>query len=276
MSATPLRVVIAEDEPLPRASLRRLLAARADVDVVGEAEQGVEAQALIESCKPDVVILDIRMPERDGIEVAASVLANLDEPPAIVFVTAFDEYAVRAFDLHAVDYLLKPIDAEHLDRALARVFARIVAQRSTGTSDGTSDGTSASTSTAARLDPALLTVLEELRIERALPQRFAVRDAKGGTYWVKSADIDWVDAQSNYVRLHAKGQQHLVRDTMKAFQQKLSATRFVRIHRSVIVNIDFIQRVEPHLHGEQIVTLRDGTRLRTSKSHGAGLDRLMR
>jgi two-component system LytT family response regulator len=261
---TALRVVIAEDEPLPRASLRRLLAAHAHVEIVGEAEQGAEAQALIESCRPDVAILDIRMPERDGIDVAASVLATLEEPPAIVFVTAFDEYAVRAFDLHAVDYLLKPIDAEHLDRALSRVSARIAARRS------------AVTNAQSSLDPALLTILEELRTERALPERFSVRDAKGGTYWVKASDIDWVDAQSNYVRLHAKGQQHLVRDTMKAFQQKLSATRFVRIHRSVIVNIDFIQRVEPHLHGEQIVTLRDGTRLRTSRSHGAGLDRLMR
>ncbi|HEY0928511.1 MAG TPA: LytTR family DNA-binding domain-containing protein [Gemmatimonas sp.] len=260
----PLRVVVAEDEPLPRASLRRLLAAHPNVEIVGEAEQGIEAQALIESVRPDVAILDIRMPERDGIDVAASVLTTLEEPPAIVFVTAFDEYAVRAFDLHAVDYLLKPIDAEHLGRALSRVMARIAARRS------------ALTPALGGLDPALLAVLEQLRVERALPGRFAVRDAKGGTYWVKAADIDWVDAQSNYVRLHAKGQQHLVRDTMKAFIQKLSPTRFVRIHRSAIVNVDFIQRVEPYVHGEQVVTLRDGTRLRTSRLHGAGLDRLLR
>jgi two-component system LytT family response regulator len=257
MTTHPLRIVIAEDEPLPRSALRRLLSMRADVEVVGEAEQGAEAQALIEGTRPDAAILDIRMPERDGIEVAAEVLAHVTPAPAIIFVTAFDEFAVRAFELHAVDYLLKPIDAERLDRALARVLERRRVP-------------------APAMDSALLAMLETLRTERALPERFAVREARGGTYWVKAVDIDWVDAQANYVRLHAKGQQHLLRDTMKAFEQKLPSSRFIRIHRSAIVNVDFIQRVEPYLHGEQVVTLRDGTRLRTSKSHGAALDRLMR
>ncbi|MBL0939365.1 MAG: response regulator transcription factor [Gemmatimonadaceae bacterium] len=264
MTPNTLRVFIADDEPLPRKSLHRLLSARSDVEIVGEAEHGGEAQSMIESLQPDVAILDIRMPERDGIEVAMTVLEQAASPPVFIFVTAFDEYAVRAFDLHAVDYLLKPIDAAQLDRALTRAAARLSAQRADADTNNLA------------LDPALLALLETLQAERALPERFAVRDIKGGTYWVRAADIDWVDAQANYVRLHVKGQQHLIRDTMKAFVQKLPPSRYVRIHRSTIVNIDFIQRVDPHLHGEHIVTLRDGTRLRTSRSHGGALDRLMR
>lgn len=265
MTPNKLLVVIADDEPLPRKSLHRLLSARTDVEIVGEAEHGAEAQSMIESMQPDIAILDIRMPERDGIEIAMAVLEQVASPPVFIFVTAFDEYAVRAFDLHAVDYLLKPIDAAQLDRALTRAAARLAAQ-------------SADTdiNTGAPLDPALRALLETLQAERSLPERFAVRDIKGGTYWVKASDIDWVDAQANYVRLHVKGQQHLIRDTMKAFVQKLPPSRYVRIHRSTIVNVDFIQRVDPHLHGEHIVTLRDGTRLRTSRSHGGALDRLMR
>jgi two-component system LytT family response regulator len=239
-----------------------LLERHAGYEIVAECEDGAQAVATIAAERPDVVFLDIRMPELTGIEVAEALDAARaagDRAPAVVFVTAYEEYARRAFDVHALDYLLKPVDRERLARALERVEARVAAA-----------------APEPGVDPSLRAFLETLRAERAYPARFLVRDAKGGLYFVRADEIDWVDAQGNYVRLHAGGRAHLVRDTMKAIEAKLNPASFVRVHRSAIVNLDRVQRLEPYSHGEYVLTLRDGTRLRTSRAHSGRLQALLR
>lgn len=262
MSGAPAcRVVIADDEPLARERLRMLLAAHDGYEVVGEAEDGTAAVHAIAGAHPDLVFLDIRMPELSGLEVAEAIAAAGESgvaPPAIVFVTAYDEYAVQAFEQRAIDYLLKPVDAARMQRTLARVAER--RPRAAGADE----------------DPrvALREVLATLR--PGWPRRFVVRDAKGGLYFVRTADVEWVEARENYVALHVAGRAHLVRDTMKQFAGKLDPELFVRVHRSAIVNLDHVARLEPYSHGEWTILLRDGTRLRTSRSYGARLHEMLR
>jgi two-component system LytT family response regulator len=233
--------------------------------IVAECEHGAQAVEEILATRPDLVFLDIRMPELDGLQVAEALRAEAAKGarvPVIVFVTAFEDYALRAFEVDARDYLTKPVDRERLDRALARAEERFAR-------GGTPEG-------AAGLDPSLVALLETLRDERAYPVRFAVRDAKGGTYFVRADEIDWVDAQGNYVGLHAGGRTHLVRDTMREFAAKLNPAAFVRVHRSAIVNVDRVARVEPYARGEYSITLRDGTRLTSSRAYSDDLRRLVR
>ena len=247
-----IRLVIADDEPLARQRIRTLLEDRRDVAVVGEARDGAEAVDMILRERPDVVFLDVKMPELDGFEVIAA-LEEMSSSPAIVFVTAFGEFAVKAFEVRALDYLLKPFDRARLDRALESAAAR----RASG------GGT-----------PALRELLGMLRSEERREQRFLIRSGHR-MYFVLASDIDWADAAGNYVRLHAQGRAHLHRDTMKALETRLDPRRFVRIHRSAIVNIDRIAQIEPYVHGEYVVTMRDGTRLTSSRAHSAGLRALL-
>jgi two-component system LytT family response regulator len=255
----PVRVVIADDEPLARERVRSMLAGRPEYAIVGEAADGAEAVELIVREHPDVVFLDIKMPELDGFEVVEALEADPDHAsPAIVFVTAFGEYAVKAFEVRALDYLLKPFDRARFDRALETAASR----RRPG-----SDVTG-------HVDPALREMLEQLRPERRYPARFLVRNANR-MYFVRVDDVDWMDAAGNYVRLHSGGRAHLVRDTMKAIEARLDPERFVRIHRSAIVNIERVAQIEPYLHGEYVVILRDGTKLTSSRAHSAALRALL-
>jgi two-component system LytT family response regulator len=257
-----IRIVIADDEPLARQRIRSLLEDRRDVTIAGEARDGSEAVDMILRERPDVVFLDVKMPELDGFEVIAALdaMGQADAEaetssfsPAIVFVTAFGEFAVKAFEVRALDYLLKPFDRARLDRALESAAAR----RATGGAA-----------------PALRELLAMLRTEERREERFLIRSGHR-MYFVLASDVDWADAAGNYVRLHANGRAHLHRDTMKAIESKLDARRFVRIHRSAIVNIDRIAQIEPYVHGEYVVTLRDGTRLTSSRAHSAGLRALL-
>lgn len=251
------RVLIADDEPLARERIRQMLARRAGYDVVGEAADGIEAVDRVLELEPDVVFLDIRMPGLNGIEVAQALDAEDRVAPVIVFVTAHDEFAIAAFDVSAADYLLKPVDRVRFDRALERVEARLDAARESG------------------LDPALRAVLEKLQSQRSYPRRFLVRATKG-YYFVKADEVEWVDAQGNYMRLHAGGRAHMVRATMKGFERQLDPERFVRVHRSAIVAVDCVERIEHHEHGEYRITLRDGTKLTSSRAHSDALRRLLR
>ena len=250
-----VRVVIADDEPLARERVRTMLARHPDYRVVGESGDGTSTVELIVRERPDILFLDIRMPELDGFEVLAA-LEGVEAAPAVVFTTAFSEYAVRAFEVRAVDYLLKPFDRARFERALASASER----RSRSGS---------------QVDDDLRGVLETLRARQTYPARFLVRGT-GDMYFVRTADIDWVDAQGNYVRLHAGGRTHLLRDTMKDFAAKLDPTLFLRIHRSAIVCIDRVARIEPYVHGEYVLTMRDGTRLTSSRAHSEGLHQLLR
>ena len=266
--STRARIVIADDEPLARQRIRSLLDDRDDLTIVGEARDGAEAVDMIMREQPDIVFLDVKMPELDGFEVIAALEAMRESgsetgdaalSPAVIFVTAFGEFAVKAFEVRALDYLLKPFDRARLERALESASARRarVGERQSPL-----------------LDPALRELLVMLRSEHAHDERFLIRSGHR-MYFVAARDIEWADAAGNYVRLHAGGRAHLYRDTMKAIEARLDPRRFVRIHRSAIVNIDRVAQIEPYVHGEYVVTMRDGTRLTSSRAHSAGLRALL-
>lgn len=249
------RVVIADDEPLARKRVRMMLARHPDYEVVAECIDGEEALAALMADPPDVLFLDAKMPGLDGFEVLTAI-EDAPRPTAIVFVTAFAEQAVEAFDESAVDFLLKPFDADRFDRAMRRIGNRLAAASAAPASD------------------AMRKVLQSIQ-RRAHAERFLVR---GPThlYFVNAAEIEWIDAASNYVRLHAGGRIHFVRETVKGIATRLAPDRFVRVHRSAIVNLDFVQRLEPFEHGEYVITMRDGSRVRSSRSYNEQLRTLLR
>ena len=265
----PTRIVIADDEPLARQRIRSLLDDRDDLKIVGEARDGAEAVDVIMRERPDIVFLDVKMPELDGFEVIAALEAlaesgaesgDVGPSPGVIFVTAFGEFAVKAFEVRALDYLLKPFDRARLERALESATVRRARVAASGPSPP--------------LDPQLRELLAMLRAENARDERFLIRSGHR-MYFVAASEIEWADAAGNYVRLHAGGRAHLYRDTMKSLEARLDARRFVRIHRSAIVNIDRVAQIEPYVHGEYVVTMRDGTRLTSSRAHSAGLRALL-
>lgn len=247
-----MRVIIVDDEPLARERIRTLAAAHADLEVVAECEDGASAVETIERLQPDLIFLDVQMPELDGFEV----LEALEARPAVIFITAYDEHAVRAFEVNAVDYLLKPVEPARFEAALARVRSR------SGERDPARDA-------------ALELVLQELRRVRQRTARLVIRDgSKVG--FVAVDQVDWIDASGNYARLHTASGIHLLRETLKQLEQRLDPDRFVRIHRSLIVNLERITSVEPYFHGEYTLTLKDGTRLTSSRTHSKRLRALLR
>lgn len=257
---TARTAVIADDEPLARERLRTMLETHPEFAIAAECATGQEAVDAILAHAPDLLFLDIKMPVLNGIEVLDA-LDELRRPPAIVFVTAFDEYAIKAFDVSAVDYLLKPFDRDRFEQALRRATERLNAADS-------------ATRTPA-VDHGVRTYMETLRSGRDYPERFPVRGPRH-VYFVQAADIDWVEASANYVQVHAGGHVHFIRDTMTAFAAKLTPDRFIRVHRSVIVNIDRIRRIEPRGHGDYVITLSDGARVASSQGYNEGLRELLR
>lgn len=261
-----IRAVVADDEPIARRGLLRLLTKSPNVIVVGEAGDGATALQLIREEKPDVAFLDVQMPGGTGLEVARALTAG--ERPAIVFVTAFDKFAIDAFDLHAVDYLLKPFDEERFTLALNRVRERLSAQSSREST------TKNNHSVNERLDA----VLAALGVSAPQPsasslsdETFVVRDGER-LIFVPLAELDWCEAADNYVRLHTKGKKHLIRETMRHIEERLtgagsSSSKFVRIHRSIIVNLARVREIKPAGGGEYSVILADGTRLVLSRGY---------
>ncbi|HEX7090853.1 MAG TPA: LytTR family DNA-binding domain-containing protein [Longimicrobiales bacterium] len=251
----PVRVVIVDDEPPARAKLRRFLAADPRVTIVGEAGDGEEAVRVIEETRPDVVFLDVRMPGLDGFDVLAAL--ELDPLPHVVFATAHDEYAVRAFDVRALDYLLKPADRERVARALDRAVAAV---QGPGADD-----------VAARVR----NMLEELR-GRARPlERFLVRQ-RGRMRLVRAAEVDWIEAADNYVRLHVDKESLLARATLAEVEKRLDPTKFARVHRSAIVNLDAIRELRPWSHGDALLVLRSGAEVRLSRRYRDRLPGVLR
>jgi two-component system LytT family response regulator len=243
-----MRVLVADDEPLARKLLRTLLARRDDVELVAECGSGETAIAEILRHRPDCVFLDIRMPGKDGFEVIDSI--GSAPMPRVVFVTAHDDYAVRAFDVHAADYLLKPFDQERFDAAVDRVVASWRAADD------------------ARLAERLSALIAELRPATdatARRSRIAVRE-NGRITFIAAEEIDWIEAASDYTRIHAGKRAPLVRSTMSELEARLDPRCFVRIHRSIIVNVGQIRELQPHFNGEYFVVLRDGTTLKSSRT----------
>ena len=250
--AGPLRVVVVDDEPLARAHLRALLEERGDVEVVGECGDGRRAVEAIRTLRPDLVLLDIQMPELDGLGVVREV--GVERMPPVVFVTAYDEHALAAFDHHALGYLLKPVDRERFARAIDRVVAMHETPGAARAAEEDAD--------------ALASLLRSLRAEREALDRIAVK-LDGRVRLVRAAEIDWIEAAGDQVRLHVGPQVVEHRATLTHLEQRLSPTAFLRIHRSTLVNVDRIREIQPWFQGDWIVLLADGTRLQTGKSYRA-------
>lgn len=251
-----IRVLIVDDEPLARERVRQLLAGEPDIEVVGESRTGAEALAAIRDREPDLAFLDIQMPEMDGFEV----LAELDPThlPALIFVTAYDQYALKAFDFHAIDYLLKPFDGKRFREALGRARERL-ALRDT-----------------AEASRRVLALLSDVQQRRRYLQRFAVRTA-GRVVFVPVRDVEAIEADGNYMALHTSDQQsHLVRETMDDLMGSLDPQRFIRVHRSWIVNVDQIHELQSWFHGGQVLVLRHGRRVSVGRKYAKVIAGLLR
>ena len=245
-----ITTLIVDDEPLAREGLRMLLAEDAEVAAIHEAKDGREAVAAIRTLRPDLVFLDVQMPEMDGFGVVAEVGA--ERMPAVVFVTAHDRYAIQAFEINAIDYLLKPVTGERFRQALARAKERLDAKPGEGASRQ------------------ILSLLETIASPPRYLKRLAVRSA-GKTVFVDVNEIDWIEAAENYVQLHAGRAGHLIHVTMNTLEKSLDPETFVRIHRSVIVNVQRIKELQPVLHGEYAITLANGVRLQSGRAYNAKL-----
>jgi two-component system, LytTR family, response regulator len=245
MTAEPITALIVDDEPPARRRLQSLIQEEGDLLVIGEAQDGREAVDLIVSLKPDLVFLDVQMPELDGFGVIREV--GTDCMPAVVFVTAFDEFAVRAFDVAAVDYLMKPFDRPRFQAAVARVRGQL---------RGRPDAT---------VDERLVALLRELHGGAAdYITRMAIRH-DGRIRFLNISDVDYILAEGNYVRLVAGKSSHLIRDTLTRLEERLDPRKFLRIHRSTMVQLDRIVSLEPMFQGEYMIVLRDGVRLRSGR-----------
>ena len=240
------RAVIAEDEPLQRALLRSLLADQPRVEVVAEAGDGVAAVEAIREHRPDLLFLDVQMPELDAFGVIDEI--GLERMPVTIFVTAYDQYALKAFEVHALDFLLKPFDGERLGKAVRRALDQL---RRPAVPDDSAQ---------------LLALLAELRTRGAYPERLPVR-SEGRVRFVDVAAIDWIEAAGKHVRIHAGPETHELRETMASVERKLDPRRFLRIHRSTIVHAARVKEVQPWFGGDYVLILRDGTRLQSGRGH---------
>ena len=244
--ARPTRVLIADDEPLARERLRTLLAAEEGIELLAECQDGAEAIAAIRTLQPDLVFLDIEMPGATGFEVIEAIGVN--RMPRVVFVTAYDQHALRAFQVRALDYLLKPFDRERFLQALTRARGQL-------RQDGQGE-----------LERRLLALVQDLKEPGAKPERFVVKSG-GRVYFVRASEVDWIESAGNYVKLHTGAEAHLLRETMTTIEAQLDPDLFIRIHRCHIVNLERIQEIQPWLNGEYVVSLTTGVRLTLSRSY---------
>lgn len=256
MTNVPLRVLLVDDEPLARELLRELLAAEPDVEIAGECEDGVQAVRAIRDERPDVVFLDVQMPGLDGFGVVQTV--GPEHMPTVVFATAYDQYALRAFDASALDYLLKPFDEDRVRRAVARVRERVAA-RGTGP---------------AALVEQLSSLLRQLPAARRTLRRVVVQDGEHACF-VPVERIDWIEAEGKRVRLHCGEQSHLARESIGVLERQLDPEHFLRVHRSAIVRIDRVQEVHAWFKGDYLLMLPGGARVTTGASYRAGVRALL-
>lgn len=245
----PIRALIVDDEQLARKRMRSMLDSRSDLQVLAECVNGKEAATAIKQLKPDLVFLDIQMPELDGFELIQSL--DPSELPFIVFVTAFSEHAIQAFEINALDYLLKPFDVDRLTKSVERAKQQIHLGQSSD----------------ADFDQRMINVIDELK-SSAYVERLALK-SDGRVHLVPTDDIVWIEAAGNYVRIHLQSRQFLLRETMKSLEHRIDPTKFIRIHRSTIVNLKYVQSLEPTFHGDYQVMLTDGNSLPLSRKYRA-------
>jgi two-component system LytT family response regulator len=252
-----IRALVVDDEPIARKGVRRELERDPDVEIVGECANGRDAVSFIRERPPDLVFLDLQMPELDGFGVVEQVGVEL--MPTVVFVTAFDEFALKAFELHALDYVLKPFTSERFQKALRR--AKEQARRAG----------------AAELDARLLSLIRDARREQGREpylERVVVKSG-GRVFFLSVGEIDWIEAAGNYVRLHAGRESHLVQGTMNRLEGRLDPKLFLRVHRSAIVNLTRIKELHPLFHGEYAIKLAGGKELTSSRGYRDNLQRLL-
>jgi two-component system LytT family response regulator len=256
-----IRALIVDDEPIARRGIRQQLKIEPDVEIVGECANGLEAIAAIESQKPDLIFLDVQMPLLDGFGVVEALGA--ENPPAVVFVTAYDEHAIRAFEVNALDYLLKPIDFERFQKTLARVREQLKGLKTKQLDHKLS---------------ALLRSLDEFKSTEAqtAPLDRVVIKEQGRISFLSVDEIDWLCAQGNYVQLHAGSETHLLRETVDGMESKLAPGKFVRLRRSTIVRTERIKELHPLFNGEYAVILKDGTQLQSTRRYRKNLDALLK
>lgn len=247
MAATgTIRALIVDDEPFAREGIRLHLERHPDIQVVGEAGDGMRAAQAIRTLDPDVVFLDIEMPEMDGFEVIEAV--GIDAMPPVIFITAYDAFALRAFEAHALDYVLKPVEPERFARALDR--ARKLLRGAAGHA----------------LDRRLAGLMQDVREHRKHLERVVVQRGER-LHILRVEDVDWLEAAGNYVKLHVGDETFLVRATLSSFEDRLDPEMFLRVHRSIIVQKPRIDALEPLLQGDYVLILADGTRLTTGRSY---------
>jgi two-component system LytT family response regulator len=247
MSAPSIKVLIVDDEPFARKYIGEMLRGETDIEVIGEAGNGKAAARLIAKNRPDLMFLDIQMPEMDGF----GLLQTLDQNdlPVIVFTTAYEEYAIRAFEVHALDYLLKPFDQARFGQALERARGSLLERGSRSQ----------------ELEQ-IAQLLETIQHPPKYLERLLVKQS-GRIVFVKIAQVDWIKADDKYVHLHGQNSRHMIRQTLAAMKAQLDPAKFVQVNRSVIVNIDSIKELHPGFHGEHEVQLHDGAKFTLSKNH---------
>ena len=243
---TKIRTLVVDDEPMGRERVRSLLQHEEDVEIVGECSDGAQAIVAIQQHAPDLVFLDVQMPGATGFGVIDAV--GPERMPNVIFVTAYDEYALKAFEYHALDYLLKPFNRDRFQETLKHARASLERRR------------------AGDLGRRLLALVNDIKPETPRLERLVVKSG-GRVFFLRTDDIDWIEAAGNYVRLHLGEESHLFRETMNRMEARLDARRFVRIHRSRIVNSERIKELQPWFNGEYVVILRNGTRLTLSRGY---------
>lgn len=256
-----IRALLVDDEPIARRGIRQQLLSEADVEVIGECANGEEAVAAIRTQSPDLVFLDVQMPLLSGFGVVEEI--GVDQLPAVVFVTAYDEHAIRAFEVNALDYLLKPIEPRRFQKTLSRVRDQL------------------NQSTDKQLNKklsALLALLENpdtVFRKHSYLEKVVIKDSER-VLMVPVADIDWIAAHGNYVQIHTRSKTHLLRETMDGIERKLDPKHFVRLRRSTIVNAENVSELKPLFNGEYTVFLKNGVELTSSRRYRKNLDVLLR
>jgi len=249
-----IRLLIVDDEPLARDKIRTMVAGDPEIEIVGECTNGAEAVAAVQSLRPDLMLLDVQMPQIDGFAVLDALKS--DYLPLVIFVTAFDHYAIQAFEVHALDYLLKPFDRERFDAAIehARTYLH-----------GTRNG---------HLDQRILSLLKQIEADSKYLERLVVK-TDGRVFFLLTSEIDWIEAEGNYVNVHTARKSHLLRESISSLEAQLDPKEFIRIHRSTIVSLRRIKELQPWSHGEYHVILHDGTQLMLSRNYRDNLQSVL-
>lgn len=242
-----IRTLIIDDVPLARDRIKRCLASDAEIEIVGECDHGAKAVADIRSLAPDLIFLDVQMPALDGFGVLDALKG--ERVPGVIFVTAYNEYAIQAFEVNALDYLLKPVDCERLSKAVERAKSRL-----------------AQLNRDDKFDSRVRAMLEDIKSGSKFLKRLTIK-LTGRTILLPTDEIDWIETHGNYLKVYARREAHLIRGTMQALETKLNPEKFVRVHRSAIVNVEKIKEIHPRSNGDQDLVLQNGQQLMLSRNY---------